>query len=294
VSDLKKGSCLCGRVSFVVSGALGARSRRHTDNRVDRATALRYLRFILSSLSTRGGRDSRPGRVATLIEGAGGRVDSPGGGRVTISVLLVEDHQLVREALRDTLASEPDIDIVGEAGDAGSAFERTSALAPDVVVLDIGLPDMNGIELARRLTERSGVAPKIVALSFHVDRPFVTEMLRAGARGYVTKSSAGTELVRAIRAVTEGQTYLCPDVAGTLVSAVRDGSERSETPHLSPREREVLRLLAQGARSPSIAEQLHISLGTVEVHRRNIMRKLSLHTIADLTRYAMREGMVAP
>jgi two-component system NarL family response regulator len=213
---------------------------------------------------------------------------------VTISVLLVEDHQLVREALRDTLAKEPDIRVVGEAGDAVTAYERARSLKPDLVVLDLGLPDVNGIEAAAKLKEQAGVDPKIVALSAYTDRRFVTEMLRAGASSYVTKSSAGSELIRAIRAVAAGQTYICPEVAGALVSAVREGSEKSETPRLSRREREVLRLIAEGTRSPSIAEQLHISLGTVEVHRRNIMRKLGMRTVAELTRYAVREGLVLP
>jgi DNA-binding NarL/FixJ family response regulator len=211
-----------------------------------------------------------------------------------ITVLLVEDHRLVREALRDALGKEPDIQVIGEAGDAHSAFERTQALNPDVVVLDIGLPDLNGIEAAAKLKEQSGVEPKIIALSAYADRRFVTEMLRAGASAYVTKSSAGTELVRAIRAVAAAETYICPEVAGALVSAMRDGPDRGETPRLSPREREVLRLIAEGTRSPSIAEQLHISLGTVEVHRRNIMRKLGLRSVAELTRYAVREGLVLP
>ena len=213
---------------------------------------------------------------------------------MSVTVLLVEDHRLVREALRDTLAKEPDIQVVGEAGDASSAFERVRSLKPDLVVLDIGLPDMNGIEAATKLKEEAGVEPKIIALSAYADRRFVTEMLRAGAASYVTKSSAGTELVRAIRAVAAGETYICPEVAGALVSAMRDGPEKGETPRLSRREREVLRLIAEGTRSPSIAEQLHISLGTVEVHRRNIMRKLGLRTVAELTRYAVREGLVPP
>ena len=211
-----------------------------------------------------------------------------------ITVLLVEDHRLVREALRDTLDKEPDIQVIGEAGDANSAFERARTLNPDLVVLDIGLPDLNGIEVATKLKERAGVEPKIIALSAYADRRFVTEMLRAGASSYVTKSSAGTELVRAIRAVAAGETYFCPEVAGALVSAMRDGPGKAETPRLSRREREVLRLIAEGIRSPSMAEQLHISLGTVEVHRRNIMRKLGLRTVAELTRYAVREGLVLP
>src|SRR5258708_36333201 len=214
--------------------------------------------------------------------------------RVTITVLLVDDHRLVREALRDTLAKEPDLEVVGEAGDAAAAFEGARSLKPDLVVLDIGLPDMNGIEAASKLKGRSGVDSKMVALSAYADGRFVSEMLRAGASAYVTKSSAGTELVRAIRAVAAGQTYICPEVAGALVSAMRDSPEKGEPPRLSRREREILLLIAEGARSPTIAEQLHISLGTVAVHRRNIMRQLGIRTVAALTPYPVREGLLLP
>jgi two-component system NarL family response regulator len=210
------------------------------------------------------------------------------------TVLIVDDHRLVREALRDALAREPDIQVVGEAGDAAGALEATRTLKPDVVVMDIGLPDMNGIEATGWLKERSGADPKIVALSAYSDQRFVAEMLRAGASSYVTKSSAGSELPRAIRSVASGQTYVSPDVAGTLVSAMRGEDGKDEAPRLSRREREILCLIAGGTRSPAIATQLHISLGTVEVHRRNIMRKLGLRTVAELTRYAVREGMVMP
>ena len=209
-----------------------------------------------------------------------------------IRVLLAEDHRMVREALRETLTNRPDIEVVGEAGNAQVALKLALELAPDVVVLDIGLPDLNGMEVAARLRQ-SGNPAKIVALSAYSDKRFVLEMLRSGATAYVTKSSAGTELVRAIQAVAAGQSYLCPEVAGALVSELRDGLLASDAPRLARREREVLRLIAEGLRSPEIAERLHMAVATVEVHRRNLMRKLGLHTIAELTKYAIREGIVS-
>lgn len=209
------------------------------------------------------------------------------------TVLLVEDHRLVREALRDALGREADIAVIGEAGDAATALALARALAPDVIVLDIGLPDLNGIDTAARL-RGEGCAARIVALSAYTDKRFVTEMLRAGALAYVTKSAAGTELVRAIRSVAAGQCHFCPEVASVLLAGVREGAPCAEPPRLGRREREVLRLIAEGLRSAGIAGQLHISVATVEVHRRNIMRKLGLRTVAELTRYAVREGMVAP
>ena len=212
---------------------------------------------------------------------------------MTIRVLLVEDHRMVREALRDTLARETDIEVVAEAGDAASALEQARELTPDVIVLDIALPDLNGIETTAGLRD-TGSRAKVVALSAYTDKRFVTEMLRAGAAGYITKSAAGTELVRAIRSVAAGQSYFCPEVATALAAEVRNSGREAETPRLGRREREVLRLIAEGHRSAAIAEQLHISVATVEVHRRNIMRKLGLHTVAELTRYAVREGMVSP
>lgn len=211
---------------------------------------------------------------------------------MTIRVLLVEDHRLVREALRDTLAKEPDIAIVGEAGDGRTALDLAARIVPDVVVLDIALPDLNGIEVAARLLDLRP-ATRIVALSAYTDKRFVAEMLRAGASGYVTKSAAGTELVRAIRAVADGQGYLCPEVAGALVSEVRRAGRAGGPVPLGRREREVVRLVAEGRRSAEIAEQLNISIATVEVHRRNILRKLGLRTVAELTRYAIREGLVS-
>jgi two-component system NarL family response regulator len=206
-------------------------------------------------------------------------------------VLLVEDHRMVREALREVLSKVTDIEVVGEAGDAQDGLERAKALLPDVIVLDIRLPDLNGIEVAARLRDCGNTA-KILALSAFSDKRFVHEMLRAGASGYVTKSAAGTELVSAIRAVAGGQGYFSPEIAATLVADAHERATAATTQPLGRREREVLRLIAEGQRSPAIAAQLNITSATVEVHRRNIMRKLGLRTVAELTKYAIREGLV--
>lgn len=209
-----------------------------------------------------------------------------------IRVLLIEDHRMVREALREVLTKVPDIEVVGEAGDAHDGLELARTSVPDVIVLDIRLPDLNGIEVAARLRD-SGNNAKIVALSAFSDKRFVTEMLRSGASGYVTKSAAGTELVSAIRAVAGGQGYFSPEIAATLVAEVRERASSPAVQPLARREREVLRLIAEGARSAEIAAQLHITVATVEVHRRNIMRKLGLRTVAQLTKHAIREGIAS-
>jgi two-component system NarL family response regulator len=209
-----------------------------------------------------------------------------------IRVLLVDDHRMVREALRETLAKVSDIEVVGEVGNAADALKLALELSPDVIVLDISLPDINGVEVASRLQD-AGSQAKIVALSAFSDKRFVTAMLRAGASAYVTKSAAGTELVRAIRAVAISQSYFSPEIAGTVLSEVRERFVPGEATPLGRREREVLRLIADGVRSPAIARQMHISIATVEVHRRNIKRKLGLRTVAELTKHAIREGIVS-
>lgn len=199
---------------------------------------------------------------------------------------------MVREALRDVLTKVPDIEVVGAVGNAHEALKQARLVKPNVVLLDITLPDLNGIEVTARLRDEGNPA-KIVALSAFSDKRFVTAMLRAGASAYVTKSAAGTELVSAIRAVAAGQGYFSPEIAGVLATDMHARALAGEALGLSRREREVVRLIAEGQRSPAIAEALHVSLATVEVHRRNLMRKLGLHTVADLTRYAIREGIVS-
>ena len=197
---------------------------------------------------------------------------------------------MVREALRDVLTRMPDVDVVGEAGTGAEALATAERVNPDVVVLDISLPDLSGIDVATRLRE-SVHPPRIVALSAFADKRFVKAMLRAGASAYVAKSAAGTELVQAIRAVAAGQGYFSPEIAGTVAADMRNQSAANESACLTRRECEVLRLIAEGRRSASIADQLHVSVATIEVHRRNIMRKLGLRTVAELTKYAIREGL---
>jgi len=207
---------------------------------------------------------------------------------MVVRVALVEDQRLVRQALSALLAREPGIEVVGEAANGRDAIALAHAKRPDVMLLDISLPEIDGIEVARTL-RRQMPELKIVALSMHNEQHVVQEMLAAGAIGYVDKSSAYEELVRAVRAVMQGQSYLSPEVTRSALASVAAARKAS----ISQREREVLALLAAGKRSRQIAEHLHVSTATVEVHRRNIMRKLGLRTVAELTHYAIREGLVS-
>lgn len=211
---------------------------------------------------------------------------------MSIRVLLVDDHKILRDALKGVLEREQDIAVVGEANDGGECLELARQLQPDIVLMDIGLPVLGGIDATRALVGENA-AIKVVALSTFSDRRVVMQMLDAGARGYVVKSAGRDELLRAIRAVAYGRTYLCPDAAAVLVESLR-GKKTADAPPAEPigrREREVLQLLADGHTSPEIGKRLHIATSTVEVHRRNLMRKLELHSIAELTKYAVRHGL---
>ena len=212
---------------------------------------------------------------------------------MSIRLMLVDDHKMLREALRTILEKAGDIVVVAEADDGATALERAQALAPDVVVMDIGLVGMSGIEATRRMLA-ANPAIKVLALSTLADLRMVTQMLEAGATGYVVKSAGSEELLRGIRAVAQGGTYLYAEAAAAIVDGMRKQSlqgKQSET--LGRREREVLQLLASGKTSVQIAAALGIAAGTVEVHRRNIMRKLDLHNVAELTKYAIREGLTS-
>ena len=210
---------------------------------------------------------------------------------MTVRVLLADDHRLLRELLREQLQKEPDIEVVSEASSGRELMEQLAARSPDLVVLDIAMPGLNGIDAMAELAARHP-AVKVICLSGYSDRRYVRAMLKAGAAGYVVKSAAGTELLRAIRAVAAGQSYLCPEAAAAMVRDVRArGGASGGLGSLGKREMQVLQLLAEGNRSSSIAEKLSISVATVDTHRRNIMRKLDLHTVAELTKFAIREGL---
>ena len=213
-----------------------------------------------------------------------------------IRVMLVDDHTMVREALRTVLEQDGGMTVVGEAGDGETALKKTSELNPDVVVMDVALPGLSGIETTRRLlTRHPGV--KILALSTYLDRSIIQQMLDVGARGYIAKSAAGGELKKGIRSVMQGRSYLCPEVGALVADSLRDprsSAAKSDGQALSKREIQVATLLAEGKSAPEIAAELNISPSTVEVHRRNIMRKLEMHNVVDLTKYAIRNGLVLP
>lgn len=205
-----------------------------------------------------------------------------------IRVAVAEDQRIVRELLAARLEGEADVYLVGAVGTGAEALALVAEQHPDVLVLDIGLPDLDGMQVTRRV--KSAVPQtRVLVLSVHDSRFFVQQMLRAGADGYMVKSAALPELVQAIRVVCSGGVYLSPEIARiALVTSALD-----ETATLGLRERQVLGLLAEGKRSNEIARELHISAATVEAHRRNIMRKLGLHSVAELTKYAIRHGLTS-
>jgi len=214
---------------------------------------------------------------------------------MAIRILLADDHKIVRDGLRSLLQAEADLEVVGEAANGREAVRLAQELSPDVVVMDVGMPDLNGIEATRYIAGGPSGA-KVIALSMHSDRRFVEGMLAAGATGYLLKDSAFEELARAIRAVAAGRTYLCPSVAGVVVQALVRASHAAQparSPVLTPREREVLQLLAEGKSTKQIAGTLGVSVKTVETHRSRIMDKLDVHSVPELTKYAIREGLTS-
>ncbi|MGQ9585704.1 MAG: response regulator [Anaerolineae bacterium] len=212
-----------------------------------------------------------------------------------IRVLLADDHALLREGLRLVLEAQPDLQVIGEAGDGEEAVEKSRTLRPDLVLMDIAMPRLNGVEATRRI-KRFCPETKVVVLTQYQDREYVLSILQAGADGYILKQSDSQELVKGIRAALRGDASLSPSVARELVELVTEPGERSEDrdSSLTDREREVLILVAEGYTNRQIADLLGISPKTVDVHRANLMRKLNLHNRVEVTRYAIRHGLIAP
>lgn len=243
--------------------------------------------------------------MTPLVSGHTDRSQEPAAAERTVSsggrrprplrILVAEDHAIVREGIRRLLSAEPDLEVVGEAGDGETAVELTQSLRPDIVCLDISMPRLSGVDATRRI---KSLMPEVgvVILTMHEDEAYFYEMMKAGASGYVLKRASARDLVDAVRAVAGGHTFLHPVVAQRLVSeydrqANRD-DDRKRFDGLTERERQVVRLIANGKTNREIAEILHISVKTVETHRTHIMEKLDLHDRAHLVRYAVRKGLI--
>ncbi len=217
---------------------------------------------------------------------------------MTIRILLVDDHELVRSGFRRLLDGRADIEVVGEAENGRRALEMVEELRPDIVVMDVAMPGLNGTDATRKIV-KAYFDTKILALSMHSSHRVISEMFQAGASGYLLKSSALEELLNAVLTVNKGKTYLAPDVAGTIVDDYLrkrrklSNLDQAESTVLSSREREILQLVAEGLTNREIAISLGISVKTVEVHRFSIMQKLNIRSVAELTKYAIREGLTA-
>jgi len=214
---------------------------------------------------------------------------------VTYRIVLADDHKIIRDGLKALLEKEREMEIVAEAENGRQALQLVRKHNPDIVIMDISMPDLNGIDATRQITSEQP-SVKVIALSMHSQRQFVDGMLRAGVSAYLLKDTAFEELVKAVRIVLSGKKYLSPDVTDIVFQDYRqppvfDAAE--QTAELTQREREVLQLIAEGRATKEIASRLHISVKTVETHRKHIMEKLDLHTVAELTKYAIREGITS-
>jgi DNA-binding NarL/FixJ family response regulator len=214
---------------------------------------------------------------------------------MVIKILLADDHEIVREGLRNLLEKQEGFEVVAEAEDGLTAVKKAKKLSPDLVIMDIGMPDLNGIEATRQILAESPHI-KIIALSMHSETRFVSEMLKAGASAYLLKDSAFEELIQAIQASRSNKIYLSPSIAEKVIkNYITSFPRESFSPFsiLTQREREVIQLIAEGKSTKKIASLLFLSIKTVETHRQNIMEKLDLHSVAELTKYAIREGLTS-
>lgn len=207
-----------------------------------------------------------------------------------IRILLADDHVLVRQGFKLILSEQPDMQIAGEAANGREAVEQAEKLQPDIVVMDVTMPELNGIEATRRITTAAPRA-RVLALSMHKDAVYVREILRAGARGYLLKDSADADLIAAVRAVAKGEGYLSPAISDAVLTDYRR-HVTDPLDLLTTREREVLQMIAEGKTNKEIATTLNLSVYTVEAHRGRVMEKLNLHSAGELVRFALRSGLI--
>lgn len=212
-----------------------------------------------------------------------------------INILLADDHKIIREGLRALIEKQSDMEVAAEAQDGLETVKLARKLSPDVIIMDIGMPGMNGIDATRQIVAEAQNI-KVIALSMHSDRRFVLQMLKAGASGYLLKDSAFEELVVAIHTIMNNQPYLSPRITDVVVKEYLHNLSKNESTVfsiLTAREREVLQLIAEGKNTKQIASILNISVKTIETHRQQIMEKVGVHSVAELTKYAIREGLTS-
>jgi len=214
---------------------------------------------------------------------------------MSVRILLADDHGIIRQGLHSLLEKQPDMEVVAEAEDGRRALDLVQELLPDIVIMDVTMPNLNGVDATRQIVDRFPKV-KVIALSIHSNRRFVADMLKAGASGYILKECLFDELVRAIRTVTTDSIYLSPRITSIVIDDyvnIMPDDEVSISSVLTDREREVLQLLAEGKSTKQIALALHVSTKTIEANRRQIMEKLDIHSVAELTKYAVREGLTS-
>jgi len=214
---------------------------------------------------------------------------------MSLRIMLADDHKITRQGLRSLLEKQKDIEVVAEADNGRAAIRLADELGPDIIIMDVTIPDLNGVEATKQILSKSPDI-KIIALSMHSDAIFVTEMLKSGASGYLLKDCAFEELTRAIRTVADDKTYLSPAISGVVVEDYihrLTSTDITGPDILTDREKEVVQLMAEGNSTKEIALKLHISVKTVETHRRQVMNKLDIHNVAELTKYAIRKGITS-
>jgi two-component system response regulator NreC len=211
---------------------------------------------------------------------------------MSVKIIIADDHKIMRDGLRNMLEKEPGMEVVADARNGREAVRLARELRPDILIMDISMDDLNGMDATRSIVGKEA-GTRIIALSMHADKRFVAGMFEAGAMAYLLKECAYDELLQAIRQVMSGRTYLCSMISGVVIRDYIQRMRRNEPMLLSPREKEILQLLAEGSTTKRIADLLQVSIKTVETHRQHIMDKLKIYSIAELTKYAIKEGITS-